>query len=65
MNLPEKEARQKICPVMSAGKPKTYCIASECMLWEFDERMFDGPDSYISEPGPVGHCGMAKQEYLE
>lgn len=65
MNLPEKEARTKRCPIQSAGKQTTNCCASDCMLWEFDEAMFDGPDSYVSEPGPTGHCGMAKQEYLK
>ncbi len=70
MNVTEAKARTKICPFrrISEGE-ETYglaviprCCASDCMLWEFDEPMFDGPDSYVAEPGPTGHCGMVKQE---
>lgn len=59
MNLREVDAKKKICPIMSAGKPDEYCVASKCMLWQFDEPMFDGPDSFVSDPPPTGHCGMA------
>ena len=42
-------------------KPKHigHCIASGCMMWRWNEPLFDGPDSYISEPGPEGYCGLA------
>lgn len=59
MNVTEKQARQKLCPVHSAGRPDEKCSASDCMMWQFDVPMsIDAPDSYVSEPGPTGHCGL-------
>jgi hypothetical protein len=29
------------------------------MAWRWTEVLHDGPDSYLSEPGPTGYCGMA------
>jgi hypothetical protein len=40
------------------GEP-TNCLGSDCMAWRWTQPMFDGPDSYISEPGPKGYCGLA------
>jgi hypothetical protein len=53
MNLRENDARAKMCPM--TGR---MCEASQCMLWQWDEPMIEGPDSYVSEPGPTGHCGL-------
>ena len=36
-----------------------HCIGSGCMMWRWNEPLFDGPDSYVSEPGPEGYCGLA------
>lgn len=65
MNITEEQAKKKICPIMSANLSATgviRCEGSDCMLWEWDEAMFEGQDSYISEPGPTGHCGLTRQE---
>jgi hypothetical protein len=29
------------------------------MGWRWTEYLYDGPDSYRSEPGPKGYCGLA------
>ncbi len=67
MNVTEKVAGTKRCPrahaFLADGAYQPMCIGSECMLWEFDEQMFDGPDSYVSDPPPTGHCGMKNQEH--
>ncbi len=55
MNLREVDAKTKFCPVIGDA-----CRGSACFLWEWDEPLFDGPDSYVSEPGPTGHCGLTK-----
>lgn len=63
MNVTEGKARTMVCPILSIGKDiPAVCTASTCVWWEFDEPMFDGPDSYVAEPGPTGHCGVIKQE---
>lgn len=78
MNLTEKDAKAKWCPFARAQHPNAptggnrvigprgaeimLCIGSACMAWQWDELMHDGPDSYISEPGPTGHCGLTSQE---
>lgn len=65
MNVTEEIARTKRCPKAHAfladGAHQPTCIGSECMLWEFGVPMFDGPDSYVAEPGPTGHCGLVQQ----
>lgn len=61
MNLTEKQARKKLCPMMSGNTSASgmvQCVGSHCFLWQFDEPLHDGPDSYVSEPGPTGHCGL-------
>jgi hypothetical protein len=55
MNLREVDAKTKLCPVI-----RDNCHGSACFLWEWDEPLFDGPDSYVAEPGPTGHCGLIK-----
>lgn len=63
MNLPEEKAKLLMCPILSAGQGGCQqCEGSACFLWQWDEPMFDGPDSYVSEPGPTGHCGLSRQE---
>lgn len=62
MNVTVHEAMKLVCPVMSSGKQETLCMGNACMWWQYDEPMFDGPDSYVSEPGPTGHCGKGNQE---
>lgn len=57
MNKTDAEAKKKCCPL--TGKN---CLGSQCMLWEWDEDLFEGADSYISEPGPTGHCGLTRGE---
>ena len=59
--MPEREAKNKRCPrpapfVLDNGG---WCIGSNCMAWRWCETMVNGPDSYISEPGPKGYCGLA------
>jgi hypothetical protein len=52
----------ELSPAMVKSKGKTielFCIGSQCMGWRFNEFMFNGPDSYVSEPGPLGYCGRA------
>ena len=62
MNVTEKQASKKACPKAHAfladGAYQPACIGSDCMLWEFDVPMFEGPDAYVAEPGPTGHCGL-------
>ena len=57
----EKQARTKWCPltVITESNPGNHCIGSDCMLWRWEVALFDGPDSYVSEPGPRGFCGLA------
>ncbi len=60
MNVREVDARTMLCPLT-----KDRCIASGCMLWQWDEPLLEGPDSYISDPPPTGHCGLIQQEYTK
>ena len=66
MNVTEKNAALFWCPRTTMGRskgdhhhPLQRCIASSCMWWKWDEELYDGPDSYVSEPPPTGHCGGA------
>ena len=66
MNVTENIAKKKLCPMAHAfladGAYQPKCVGSECMLWQWDEPLFEGPDSYISDPPPTGHCGLIKGE---
>jgi len=61
----EKEARKKLCcgpkncGIYLEIDEARVCCGSQCMAWQWCEVMTDGPDSYISEPGPKGYCGLA------
>lgn len=58
--LTEKQARERWCPLVGhRNKNQATCMASACMAWRFTEQLTDGPDSYQSEPGPTGYCGLA------
>lgn len=64
MNVTEKDAgKLRCCGPEGCGTVeddgKRYCIGSGCMAWNWTEKMVNGPDSYISEPGPKGYCGLA------
>ena len=59
--MTENEARQAVCPYRF-GRNQPYCLASLCMAWRWNEPMINGPDSYVSEPGPTGYCGLAGKE---
>jgi len=62
MNIREADADKLLCPWLSLLRgEQTNCKGSRCMLWQFDEQMIDGPDSYVSEPGPTGHCGLIRE----
>ena len=52
----EKEAQEMVCPGLTNVD---LCMGSKCMAWRWCETMVNGPDSYISEPGPKGYCGLA------
>ncbi len=67
MNVTEAQAQHKLCPIMSAGKQTTHCEGSACMMWQWDEALMLNPpdDSYISEPGPTGHCGLTAGEFAK
>lgn len=61
----EKEARGIVCcgpencGVFLEIDEVRVCCGSQCMAWRWSETMVKGPDSYISEPGPKGYCGLA------
>ena len=58
----EKQAGRIICHRrIDANRPiqDQQCVGSMCMAWRFAEILVDGPDSYQSEPGPKGYCGLA------
>lgn len=61
----EREAQVvRCCGPVGCGEPDAndddrYCIGARCMAWRFTEELFKGPDSYQSEPGPTGYCGLA------
>lgn len=61
MNVTEQKAKTMICPIVSTPDKLIKCTGSICMMWQFDEEMFDGPDSYVSDPGPLGHCGLTSK----
>ena len=77
----EKEALMKQCCVTGCGIPDQsyspaklqslrgnvphFCIGSACMGWRWMEHMFDGKDSYQSEPGPKGYCGAAGSPHVD
>lgn len=53
MLLPEREAREKICPLQQPkdGQP-VYCLGSQCMMWRYRQK---GDKSSDAE----GYCGVA------
>ncbi len=56
----EEQAKRHNCPLVARDiNESTRCIGSACMAWRWTEHLFDGPDSYVSEPGPKGYCGLA------
>ncbi len=73
--ITEKEAPRTRCcvtgcgdadPAMSSAMLRSmrfqvdrFCVGSKCMGWRWCEPLIDGPDSYQSEPGPKGYCGVA------
>ena len=62
VNATDKVAKTKLCPIMAALGSGSNCRGSACFLFEFDEELFEGPDSYVAEPGPTGHCGLTRGE---
>jgi len=62
--MTENESKDKLCPLM-ACRPMSFCVGSNCMAWRWNEPMFNGEDSYVSEPGPTGYCGLAGKEVSE
>jgi len=61
----EAQMRAKVCPIMSSGEVNTdfqKCVGSACALWEWNEPLYNGPDSYVSEPGPEGGCGLIARQ---
>ena len=59
MLITEKEANKRVCPLVSSSGQPYVCEASNCMAWRWEIEMYAGPDSYMSEPGPKGYCGLA------
>ena len=69
MKVTEEQAKKVQCcgpqgcgfehAAAAGGDGQRYCIGSRCMAWRWTEPMVDGPDSYQSEPKPVGFCGLA------
>jgi len=71
----EKEAQTRQCCVTGCGIPDPqyspakiqsmrgmvphFCVGAACMGWRWSEPIFNGPDSYQSDPGPKGYCGRA------
>jgi len=71
----EKEAGGRRCCVTGCGVPDPtfssakiqslrgnvphYCIGSQCLGWRWSVFVFDGLDSYRSDPPPKGYCGRA------
>lgn len=62
MNVTEATAKEMICPIISAGREDNLCRGSGCMMWQWDVPLMLNPpeDSYLSEPGPTGHCGLTE-----
>jgi len=62
--MTEDEAKTKWCPQAKGQYPsQTYCIASECMMWEWDME-FGEPTGAIQrkEKSTVnGYCGLSGQ----
>ena len=61
--MTEDDAKTKWCPqvrVMSDGglQADINCIASDCMMWRFDERRDENMVLVPCDTG--GHCGLAK-----
>ena len=55
--MTEDEAKNKYCPLMPLNKEiGNRCIASDCMMWVWDESQWDKSQTEIQ----VGHCGMVK-----
>ena len=52
----ENAKNTKVCPIINGAGHM--CHGSDCMMWTWNEPLFEGPDSYISDPPPLGHCGM-------
>lgn len=78
MNVTEKEATKlRCCGPEGCGKSSVktnagltvdsgrFCIGAKCMAWQFDVDLYAGPDSYVAEPGPTGHCGYTRCEVRE
>jgi hypothetical protein len=61
--MTQAEAHQTHCCVEGCGSieddGRRYCETTMCMGWRWCEVLVKGPDSYISEPGPKGYCGLA------
>ncbi len=68
VNVTEKQASEMRCCGPSGcgeqpdggrtgGNAPRICIGSACMAWCWDVGMYNGVDSYVSDPGPTGHCG--------
>jgi len=55
----EAQAERLHCPMQFGKDCGGACLSSRCMAWRWTEVLVDGPDSYKSEPGPTGYCGLA------
>ncbi len=79
MNIAQEEAKKKWCPMYQVGSngnnrddgDNTFCIASECMMWQWDEGMRElqvnakrqGTTELVKDTW-AGYCGLAGKEAL-
>ncbi|ABB39246.1 hypothetical protein Dde_2449 [Oleidesulfovibrio alaskensis G20] len=53
MLLPQKEAREKVCPLLRGPEGQVQCCMGDgCMMWRYRQKDSRGEDAQ-------GYCGLA------